>query len=46
MIYLKIFNRKKKELFNEIDTTCNNIELLVKQFREKRYKIVNDLFDD
>ena len=42
----KNIQQKKKELFDEIDTTCNNIELLVKQFREKRYKIVNDLFDD
>ena len=42
----KNFEQKKKELLNQIDTTCNNIELLVKQFKEKRYKIVNDLFED
>ena len=37
---------KRKELLNEIDTTCKNIELLVKEFKEKRYKQINDLFDD
>ena len=42
----KNMEEKRKELLNEIDTTCKNIELLVKEFKEKRYKQINDLFDD
>ena len=42
----KNMQEKRKELLNEIDTTCKNIESLVKEFKEKRYKQINDLFDD
>ena len=38
--------QKRKELLNEIDVTCKNIESLVKEFKEKRYRQINELFED
>ena len=37
---------KRKELINEINETCQKIETLVKEWKDKKYKEINDLFDD
>ena len=42
----KNIQEKRKELINEIDITCQKIETLVNEFKEKRYKEINDLFDE
>ena len=38
--------QKRKELINEINITCQKIETLVKEWKDKKYKEINDLFDD
>ena len=37
---------KRKELIKEIDMTCQKMESLVNEWKEKKYKEINDLFDD
>ena len=37
---------RRKELLNEIDMTCKKINALVDEWKEKKYKEINELFDD
>ena len=38
--------QKRKELFNEINITYQKIETLVKEWKDKKLKEINELFDD
>ena len=38
--------KSRKDLLNEIDNTCKKIEKLVNEWKEKKYKEINGLFDD
>ena len=38
--------QRRKELLNEIDMTCEKINALVVEWREKKYKEINELFDE
>ena len=42
----KNLQETRKELINEIDVTCQKMESLVNEWKEKKYKEINDLFDD
>ena len=38
--------QKRKELFTEINITCQKIETLVKEWKDKIFEEINELFDD
>ena len=38
--------QRRKELLKEIDMTCDKINALVVEWREKKYKEINELFDE
>jgi len=38
--------QRRKELLKEIDKTCDKINALVAEWKEKKYKEINELFDE